>query len=138
VPADSFTPPPGWEGVAATLDELRANYAALADFLDRQWRELEAWRDELGEQAHRLDHRQREIDRHEEDVAARLELAEVYKRLAEAHCDLWRHQSSDADDTEKTLTAAWARIEEVETEIVELKKTKPTPRPRGELKLPGR
>lgn len=128
--ADTLTTPPGWEGVAATLAELRANYGNLAAFLDRQWCELEALRGELADKAKALEYRERELGRHEEDVAARLELAEVYKQLAEARCDLLRQHTDDTNDMEETLVAAWSRIEELEGELVSLKKSKEAARAR--------
>ena len=138
MPADTLIPPPGWEGIAATLEELRANYLELAGFLDRQWRELEALREDLGGQARRLDEREREIERHEEDIAVRLELAEVYKELGEARCELLRERSGNSDDAAETLVAAWTRIEELENEIVSLKKSKPVLHARSGTKLPIR
>lgn len=122
--ADTLTTPPGWEGVAATLAGLRANYGDLAAFLDRQWCELEALRGDLLERARDLEHREHELSRHEEDVAGRLELAEVYKQLAEARCDLLRQRTENSGDLEETLVAAWSRIEELEGEVVSLKKSK--------------
>lgn len=61
-----LTPPNGWEEVATTLAELRSNYGQLAGFLDRQWHELDALRDELSERERLLNARERELARREE------------------------------------------------------------------------
>ena len=114
MPAATFLPPSGWDGVATTLAELRANYSELGDFLDRQWDEIESLRGALDKRASDLDERERELDRKDEEIVANLELAEVYKQLAEARCDLLRHSGSASREHEEALTAAWSRIEELE------------------------
>jgi hypothetical protein len=73
VSADVSTPPLGWEGVDATLAELRASTSELREFLDRQWDELESLNAQLAERARRLERRERELALKEEELAAELE-----------------------------------------------------------------
>ncbi|HVX10100.1 MAG TPA: hypothetical protein VHC22_02755 [Pirellulales bacterium] len=112
--------PPGWEGVAQSLEELRASLTATGGFLDQQWSELESLRCELDDQARVLDYRSRELNRMEEELARNLELAELYKQLAQARCDLLTTPNGVPGDAEEALIAAWARIEELEREVVSL------------------
>lgn len=117
------TPPPGWEGVAATLAELRARHGEMADFFEQQWCELETLVNDLAHRTRALDVRERELSLLEKDIAARLELVEVYRRLAETRCQLARPDENYEDE----LLAAWTRIEELETEIASFLNRKADP-----------
>lgn len=116
MPADLFIPPPGWEGVDATLGRLRASTSELGEFLDRQWDELESLRRDLVERIYELGHREREVARKERELASALELAKLRTELAEARCELSRRPHGEPDETEDVRLAAPIRIAEVRPE----------------------
>jgi chromosome segregation ATPase len=116
VSRDLFTLPPGWEGVDATLEQLRTSTGALGEFMERLWDELEVLRGELDERTRGLDHRERELERKEQELAATVKLAKLYTELAETRCGLITH-SQERSRIDSALLAASARIVDLEQKI---------------------
>ncbi|HEV3344688.1 MAG TPA: hypothetical protein VG125_30205 [Pirellulales bacterium] len=113
---DLFTLPPGWEGVDATLDQLRTNTGALGEFLQRQWEEMAVLKQALAERARGLEHREREVQRKEQELAATLKLAKLYTEFAQMRCGSMSQQQ-DHGKVDSALLAASARIIELEQKV---------------------
>lgn len=113
---DVFALQPALEEVGETLETMRASNVALGDFLNRQWEELDRLRRELGEQAHSLAHREREVERKEHELAATLKLAKLYTELSEMRCGPL-NQQQDQGKVDAALLAASARIIELEQKV---------------------
>jgi predicted nuclease with TOPRIM domain len=116
VPVDLFTLPPGFEGVDETLEQLRANNSALGEYLERLWDEVEVLHRALAERARGLEHREREVQRKEQELAATLKLAKLYTELSEMRCGPL-NQQQDHGKVDSALLAASARIIELEQKV---------------------
>jgi hypothetical protein len=116
VTVDLFTLPPGFEGVDETLDQLRTSNGALGEYLDRLWDEVEVLHRALAERARGLEHREREVQRKEQELAATLKLAKLYTELSEMRCGPL-NQQQDHGKVDSALLAASARIIELEQKV---------------------
>lgn len=116
VPVELFTSPPGFEGVDATLEQLRANNDALGEYLESLWDDVEKLHRQVSERARALEHRELEVQRKEQELAATLKLAKLYTELSEMRCGPLNQQPDHAK-VDAALLAASARILELEQKV---------------------